>query len=311
MKKILVTLSALAISTAAASAADLARKAPPPPPPPILYSWTGFYVGGHLGAGWARKEWSEPGHAGCDNLFVCDPGATELGLGSHNAMGVLGGFQAGYNYQIGVVVLGVEGQFSFADLKGDSQNSFSHTSTTGFFECGFLTACQLTDQFNSQERLSTSIRDIATLAGRLGVVSGPQDRTLWYVKGGGAWVRDNYAASIHASDLSCTNVISIFGNATACDNFNFNSNLFGNSDRWGWMVGTGVEWALIDNWSTKIEYDYLGFNSHNVTMAGFVPTGEGPHAISRTFNINQNISIIKIGLNYRFNWGAAPLVASY
>ena len=78
-----------------------------------------------------------------------------------------------------------------------------------------------------------------------------------------------------------------------------------------WMVGTGVEWALIDNWSTKIEYDYLGFNSHNVTMAGFVPTGEGPHAISRTFNINQNISIIKIGLNYRFNWGAAPLVASY
>jgi opacity protein-like surface antigen len=216
------------------------------------------------------------------------------------------------------VVLGVEGQFSFADLKGDSQNSFSHTSVSGVFVCaadevfGVTGLCQNTNQFNSQERLHTSIRDIATLAGRLGVVSGPQDRTLWYVKGGGAWVQDNYAANIHSTDLSCTNLVDVFLFATpeftGCSSTIHNGVVSGNSSRWGWMVGTGVEWALIDNWSTKIEYDYLGFNSHNVTLGGTSFSGT---PISRTFNINQNISIIKIGLNYRFNWGAAPLVASY
>ena len=47
MKKILLALSAIAIGTAAASAADLPARtytAPLLPPPPV-FSWTGFYVG--------------------------------------------------------------------------------------------------------------------------------------------------------------------------------------------------------------------------------------------------------------------------
>ena len=53
MKRILLALSALAIGTAAASAADIApkyTKAPPPPPPPPCI-WCGFYIG--LNGGWA------------------------------------------------------------------------------------------------------------------------------------------------------------------------------------------------------------------------------------------------------------------
>src|SRR6516162_5569995 len=53
MKRILLALSALAIGSAAASAADIApkyTKAPPPPPPPPCI-WCGFYIG--LNGGWA------------------------------------------------------------------------------------------------------------------------------------------------------------------------------------------------------------------------------------------------------------------
>ena len=38
-----------------ASAADLPRKAPPPPPPPV-FSWTGFYIGAHIGSAWSTVE---------------------------------------------------------------------------------------------------------------------------------------------------------------------------------------------------------------------------------------------------------------
>ena len=42
--------------TQLASAADLPRKAPPAPPPPPVFSWTGFYAGGNVGAAWSRSN---------------------------------------------------------------------------------------------------------------------------------------------------------------------------------------------------------------------------------------------------------------
>jgi outer membrane immunogenic protein len=64
---------------------------PPPPAMPLIYNWTGFYVGGQLGLGWASG-----------------------GNGSSGSSGVLGGGQVGFNYQIDPQwVLGVE-----ADIAG-------------------------------------------------------------------------------------------------------------------------------------------------------------------------------------------------
>jgi outer membrane immunogenic protein len=296
-----------------ASAADLARPVykAPPPPPPIIYSWTGFYVGGHLGAGWARSERSRNAH--CANGFgvLCDFGTDDEpagNLGSHNAIGVLGGFQAGYNYQINNVVFGVEGQFSFADLKGDSSNSLSRDFASTF-SCGFLNLfdCSEFSHTNVESRLSTKIKDIATLAARFGITSGPQDRTLWYVKGGLAWARSDFAASIHGSRTDCITVIL----NSACSSDSFDGSVSGSNSRWGWMVGTGIEFGLIDNWSTKIEYNYLNFSNTTATLTGTGCFANGDcGSISRDFDIKQNIHVIKIGLNYRFGWGA-PVVANY
>ena len=139
-----------------ASAADLPVKAPPMVAAPVPFSWTGVYVGGHLGAGWGTKEWANE----CDPSG-CSPGAQ----GNGTVNGFLGGFQVGYNYQINWLVLGIEGDFSWADVSGS-------------YPCfgGFETCSSKADWF-------------ATLTGRVG---GAVDRALLYVKGGVAWVHDKH-----------------------------------------------------------------------------------------------------------------------
>ena len=303
MRKMILAVSALAISTMSASAADLAVKARPLPPPPLpVWSWTGFYVGGHLGAGWSRNEFSE-GRLGQE--FAPQDFALGTGLGSHNGLGPLGGFQVGYNWQIpnGPFLFGVEGDFSFADLRGDHQNSSSAAAavTFGCFENSF--SCSAFNLLNAQERFSSKVKDTATITARIGVTSGPQDRTLWYVKGGAAWAKTDFADSATFSDVACVTVVLNSACAAA------NSSLFssGSTSRWGWTVGTGVEWALWDNWSTKIEYDFLKFDSHDVTLQGF----DNGDIFRRTVHVDQQIHQLKIGLNYRFNWGKSPVVASY
>src|SRR6266545_4845248 len=76
-----------------ASAADMRAapyRPPAPPPAPIYFSWSGCYVGGHVGGIWTRKDW-----------FVRDPAFASFGQsdGSHDADGFIGGVQGGCEYQ--------------------------------------------------------------------------------------------------------------------------------------------------------------------------------------------------------------------
>jgi outer membrane immunogenic protein len=352
-------------SPAEALAADIARPVYKAPPPPIVapaYNWTGFYVGGHFGGGWARKAWEEKSESNGGFGGVCfgsppdfnplcpfellsgAPGSAfgqfPASVGSHNAIGPLGGFQAGFNWQpVGSHwVFGIEGQFSFAGLKGDHQNSISGADI--FF--GGITPALIKQQpftvvtnGTINDRFSTKVTDIATIAGRIGITSDVFDRTLFYVKGGGAWARDHYGVTSQFSALSCTQeggliaLVDDGGGGPVCSTVNGNGSWSGNQNRWGWMAGIGLEFGLFGNWSAKIEYDYLGFGSRDVTLNGSatascfgpcrlpeIEVGADPtttSVFSRTFRINENIQVIKLGLNYRFNWGKAPapVVASY
>src|SRR6516165_1999838 len=77
--------------TTAAHTADLAVKAPPPAPPPP-YNWSGFYMGANFGGAWSSGSLNLP-----NNSFY--GGLTEF----------IGGVQAGYNFQVGHFLFGVEG----------------------------------------------------------------------------------------------------------------------------------------------------------------------------------------------------------
>ena len=64
-------------------------------------NWTGFYVGAHAGGGWGRTDWDS-----ADGVFQSL--ADSVLAGSGDAAGMLGGVQAGYNFQAGRWVIGVE-----------------------------------------------------------------------------------------------------------------------------------------------------------------------------------------------------------
>src|SRR5689334_22538350 len=104
----------------AARAADLppvrapAAVAPVAYAPPV-YNWSGFYVGGNVGAGFADSSWSDP-FTGAHNTF--------------SKSGFIGGGQVGANWQINALVLGIEGDFDWTSLKGSGHDSHANLINT-------------------------------------------------------------------------------------------------------------------------------------------------------------------------------------
>jgi len=131
--KFTLVAAALVLAPVVAQAAD--PGGPPSYRAPVVpyYDWNGFYVGAHVAAGWSSAENS-------DVVF-------------------LGGGQAGYNYQVGQWVFGVEGELA------------------GTSEGGSVSFMGL--------RTEWSVDWVATLAARVGWVVDP--RWLVYGKFGAAW----------------------------------------------------------------------------------------------------------------------------
>jgi outer membrane immunogenic protein len=149
----IAVLLVLAFRAATAGAADLPLAPVPVAPvasaPAAIYTWTGFYIGGHVGAGLGRSSWSDP-LSGGSNIFA-------------GGAGFLGGGQIGANYQWNrVLVLGVEGDFNWAGVKGSGNDSLG-------------------------DAIATDTQWTSTIAGRVGAAF---DRLLIYGKGGAAFARD-------------------------------------------------------------------------------------------------------------------------
>lgn len=107
---------ALAGMTFSASAADIPRRPPPPPvvAPPVVYNWSGFYIGGHVGAKWADHD----GDIFLDNAVGFTPlGLAGFGNGGEDETAFKGGGQIGFNWQAGGWVFGIEGDFSATSLE--------------------------------------------------------------------------------------------------------------------------------------------------------------------------------------------------
>jgi outer membrane immunogenic protein len=146
-----------------------------------------------------------------------------------------------------------------------------------------------------------------TFTGRIGYAS---DRALFYLKGGGAWVHDRLSFIDTFELTTAPVVLTLIGTSSP--------------NRFGWTVGAGFEYALLPNLSAFIEYDYLGFGTVretfncvgfqngglNQNICGF--TTAGPNT-TVPLDIRQQVHAIKLGLNWRFNWGKvpAPVVAKY
>ncbi|QEN90103.1 porin family protein [Labrys sp. KNU-23] len=149
MKKIV--LAALFLVPMPALAADLAPAPVEPIVPVTPFSWTGFYVGAHIGYGWGREK---------DDLSRSTPVPAD----NFNVNGVLGGLHAGYNEQFSNnIVVGLEGDIDLSSIKG------SHT---------------VIDAQNGNSRLHMTNRWQGSVRARLGYAF---DRILVYATGGVAF----------------------------------------------------------------------------------------------------------------------------
>ena len=121
-----------------------------------IYNWTGAYIGINGGGGWGRSDYSAP-----------------FPTGSFNTSGGLVGGTLGYNWQMGQLVFGVEGDIDWSNIRGS-------TPCAG-------TTCETRNDW------------LGTARGRLGYAFG---RFLPYVTGGAAFgnVKTNIAGIGSASD---------------------------------------------------------------------------------------------------------------
>jgi outer membrane immunogenic protein len=162
MRKLLLSGVALAVlSVGPALAADL-RDRPPlykaPPPPVPVWSWSGCYIGGNIGGGYAWTENTNSANTTAFGDFL--PGQ---GYANH-ASGFVGGGQLGCNYQISRIVIGIEGAYSWADIDRDYVSPFG----------------------GGDDVYTNRISGIASVSGRLGWAF---DNWLFYSKAGWAAAR--------------------------------------------------------------------------------------------------------------------------
>ena len=294
--KISTFAAALAASTIAGSAfaADLpARKAAPAyiAPAPIM-TWAGFYIGLNAGATFGGNNTANivstsllPGNAAAAALAALGTGA----FGNNNNgtnVAFIGGGQIGWNWQSGGFVAGLE-----ADIQGIAGRRNQQNNVT-LGAVGGATILQTVPT-------GGQLQWLGTVRGRVGFAVSPS--WLLYATGGLAY------GGVNSNNNNGFSQVSIAGPALA--GFGVSDNRGGNV-RLGWTVGGGAEWMISQNWSVKAEYLY--FDLGNRTSNGVaIDAVTGLTYLGYQTSQRTNGHIARVGLNYHFNWGAAPVVARY
>jgi outer membrane immunogenic protein len=286
MKKLLLGYVACIALLAAgtALAADMPVRAPvyKAPPPVAVYSWSGFYVGGNVGYSWGRAN-TDVGLP----AEVFDAGTLAAFTASDvvRPKGVVGGVQIGWNVQAVNWVYGVE-----ADWQASAEKASLSRSDPFSLAAGPI----VSDTGATATQYEAKISWFGTLRGRLGYAA---DGLLFYGTGGLAYGRVGISGTTTVTATQCI----LAGGCTPP--FVFDSSAFsGSKVNLGWTLGGGIEGALANNWSWKLEYLYLDLGSLDVSAA----TSTG---LVVTAHTRFTDNIVRVGVNYRF--GDPAVVARY
>jgi outer membrane immunogenic protein len=115
---------------------------------------------------------------------------------------------------------------------------------------------------------TTAQNYLGTIRGRAGYA---WDRVLFFLTAGGAF------GNINAG-------------ATTLGTQNFNN--------FGWTAGGGIEFAVAQNWTAKVEYLYVSLGNASCTTACIVPLASA--ATGSTVSLSENL--IRAGVNYKFSF---------
>lgn len=273
----IVVPMALLFAASHALAADLPVRTGPAPayyPVATVYDWGGGYIGINGGYAFGQSEW------GSDPLNPSGNSST----GNFHVNGGLVGGTMGVSGQWGAWVLGVEGDFDWQGLSGTSNSSFCTSLITSTVPNlvdakGVIIPPAVTTAAGSS--CKTASNWLGTLRARFGYA---WDRVLVYGTAGGA------GANVE----------------TALTGLPYQNNA-----EFGWTVGGGVEVALAENWTFKVEYLFVdlgnavcnhgyscGYDVAATTTAPPSPTITPPVGASMAVRLNENI--VRVGLNFKF-----------
>jgi outer membrane immunogenic protein len=185
---------------------------------------------------------------------------------SFDMKGWLGGASIGANAQAGVFVFGVEGEIMGGDITG--------RGTTVFNTFGAVQTVVL----------DSKIDWLALATARAGFVVG--DRLMLYGKGGVAIASEKHTMNT----------------AVIGTDFSILENFAGKAVHTGVVVGAGSEYALGNNWSVKLEYDYIRMFQQQLIAFGPETANGTSFASFGTFSkLNQDLHLLKVGVNYHFS----------
>jgi outer membrane immunogenic protein len=316
MKNAIISAMSCAVLANTAMAADLpSRKAPVVAAPPPM--WTGFYAG--LSAGYnfgansnvysqnAAGPWIGLTGLGIEPIFgPIFPGIAPIAMdaaASNTQSGFIGGGQIGYNYQYGSkILLGVEADIQGAGIRGVSRGG---GAAIGSIVVG--------NDANTKTIGSTTVQGgldwLGSVRGRVGYLWTP---TLLVYGTGGFAYGGAYANVIQSAiEQWALNAGPLFSQNS------WNGGGRQNQLLTGWTAGGGVEWMFMPNWSLKAEALYWDLGRMNVQTASYGVLGNRQEDEIRN-NVGWGRTSVqysgvqaKVGVNYHFNWVAAPVVASY
>ena len=175
----------------------------------------------------------------------------------------IGGIEGGDRYQFGKLVIGWEADMVWGDSNGTSTTTFGPVIAPAIFT----------------RTITANTKWEGTATSTVGIA---HDRWLVYGKAGVAWAKTDFT-----ENWALVGIPFFSGTGSTSDRNNV-----------GWTVGTGVEWAIWNNWSIKAEYDYLDFGNKTAAINGTIlPTVVGL-PVSLGNENTQHINQFKFGLNW-------------
>jgi len=264
--------SAMAVSTTMAADLRTPVTKAPPMAAVMAHNWTGCYIGGNLGGKWASS--SDDVALGATPATV----AVRSNFARETSGTFIGGGQLGCNLQTGNWVFGFEGDVDW--------QRWSHSRR----QLVTLSPLVAGDIFDVRSDWQASAR------GRLGYA---WDRWLLYVTGGAAFTNVIVGANFPVFVGAVTFPATIASESKT---------LFGPT------VGAGLEYALSNNWSVGLEGRYSWYGTHTfnsgLVAAAINPAG-GFFFAPATQSVRVETLEVTARLNYKFDWGGAPIAARY
>jgi outer membrane immunogenic protein len=256
---------------------------------PPVYDWSGAYIGAFAGA--ASGHSTNTTVVGCpDGGYLCAPNiqednglwVEEVGSGSGSGSAFSGGGFAGYNWQNGAIVYGIEADIGAMPLSVTSGGS-AETVNEGLCNGGQLCGQGGTPSVFSMT--TTASTDwLATVRGRAGFLLQPG--LLLYG-----------TAGLAASELTVSNAYADdFNNGTGTGGRESSSTT---AFRAGLAIGVGGEWAFAPRWKLRAEYLHTAF-ANLATTGGvdYLPQWSNVNPITSTANLR--VDILRIGVAYGF-----------